>query len=429
MKGSAFNIFHTDTDGKLLVFNACSRRFFRFSEKNSQRFREVLDNINQYAAVPAYAELCAMLRDNGFVIDDDKSEYNQLSTSYDIYRNESAYTLLILTTYTCNFSCWYCVQRHKDVALTVDTEEKIKAHISHYLHDNNISSFNLSWFGGEPLLNFDSISRISSFAADYCRDNGVEYVSSITTNGSLLTPDMINKMSKLGFRSFQITIDGNKNRHNATRCNATISDSFSLILHNIYTLCGAIPEANVIVRINYTKDNLDHSMVGQIDSILSSFCNRVRVMFRKVWQEDFSDELSAKVGTIMEDMTRRGYNVIHDFDDPAPCYVEKVHYHAIFPDGTVDRCSNVDMSQTCGMLHSDGTIRWKLRPQECDYNVFTSESECRRCKYLPLCFGPCPKRRMFGGNNNGSIRCQYKDKDSIFASEIKNYVRIKEAAI
>lgn len=429
MKDSAYNIFSTDADGKSLVFDAYTRRFFRVSEKNTHRLREIIADIDRYTDVMEYAGLCSTLRDNGFVIDDNKSEYDLLYKSFEAYRTEPAYTLLVMTSYACNFSCWYCVQKHKSVALTVDAEEKIRSHIARYLHDNEITSFNLSWFGGEPLLNYDSIYRLSYFAAEYCRDNDIDFMSSITTNGSLLTKEMISEMSGLNFRSFQITLDGNKHCHNATRYNATISDSFSLILHNIYTLCDIIPEANVIVRINYTKDNLDEIFVAQIDTVLAPFRDRVQIMFRKVWQEKFSDKLSAKVGTIMEDMVRRGYKVFHDFDNPAPCYVEKAHYHAVFPDGTVDRCSNVDMSRSRGVLLHDGSIRWNVRPQECDTNIFTAESECRRCKYLPLCFGPCPKRRMVESKKNGCIRCQYEDKDSVFASEILNYVRIKEAAI
>lgn len=429
MKGSAYNIFSTDTDGNTLVFNACTKRFFRFSEKNMQRLKEIIEDIDRYADVPEYEGLCSTLHDNGFVVDDDNSEYNRLSKSFETYRTELAYTLLVMTTYSCNFSCRYCIQKHRNVALTMDTEDKIKSHIARYLHDNNIKSFNLSWFGGEPLLNYDSIRRLSSFASEYCQANDIDFISSITTNGSFLTPEMVREMSELKFRSFQITIDGDKQSHNATRYNATIRDSFSLILHNIYTLCDIIPEVNVIVRINYTKDNLDRSIVEQIDSVLAPFRGLVQIMFRKVWQEGFSDELSAKLGIVMKDMVCRGYNVFHDFDNPAPCYVEKIHYHTVFPDGTVDRCSNVDMSQARGILLSDGTIKWNVRPQECDTNLFIADSECERCKYLPLCFGPCPKRRMVEGERNGRIRCQYKDKDSVFASELKNYVRIKEAAI
>ena len=42
MKDSAYNIFSTDADGKSLVFNAYTRRFFRVSEKNTHRLREII---------------------------------------------------------------------------------------------------------------------------------------------------------------------------------------------------------------------------------------------------------------------------------------------------------------------------------------------------------------------------------------------------
>lgn len=429
MKGSAYNIFNAGINGKTLVFNAYTKRFFWLSDKSALRLKEIINDIDNYISVPAYADLCAKLYGNGFVVDDSKDEYDCLYKFYESYCAEPTYTLLVMTTYACNFSCRYCVQKHEDVALTMSVEEKIKAHISHYLSSYKIKSFNLSWFGGEPLLNYGSIHRLSSFAAQYCRDRGIAFMSSITTNGSLLTKEMIHEMSELQFRSFQITIDGTKKYHNATRYNSTIRDSFSLILHNIYILCDVIPEANVIVRINYTEENLGEELVSQIDSVLAPCRKRVQIMFRKVWQENFTDNLGFKVGAIMEDMTRRGYNVFHDFDSSMPCYVEKIHYNTIFPDGTIDRCSNIDMSCSRGVLLDDGTILWRTHPQECDSNIFTIDSECQRCKYLPLCFGLCSKRRMVEEKRIGRIRCQYENKDIVYASEIMNYVRIKEAVV
>ena len=98
MKDSAYNIFSTDADGKSLVFNAYTRRFFRVSEKNTHRLREIIADIDRYADVMEYAGLCSTLRDNGFVIDDNKSEYDLLYKSFEAYRTEPAYTLLAMTS-------------------------------------------------------------------------------------------------------------------------------------------------------------------------------------------------------------------------------------------------------------------------------------------------------------------------------------------
>ncbi len=63
MKDSAYNIFSTDADGKSLVFNAYTRRFFRVSEKNTHRLREIIADIDRYADVwnmPGYVQRCVI---------------------------------------------------------------------------------------------------------------------------------------------------------------------------------------------------------------------------------------------------------------------------------------------------------------------------------------------------------------------------------
>lgn len=428
MRSSVYNIFLQDTDGNTLVFNSYTKRFFRFSQKNTPRLRAVIDDIDSYRHISEYSEVCNTLHSNGFVVDDNRDEYLELRSSFERFRDSSAYMLLVYTTYACNLSCWYCVQRHNGTTLSQATEGKVKAHIRQYIPANNITSLNLSWFGGEPLLNYGSIRRLSEYAGRYCNENGIDFRCSITTNGTLLTRQMAEDMAKMSFKSFQITIDGNKERHNATRHNASANDSFSLILNNIKVLCDSVPDAEVLLRINYTNDNTDESLTGQIDNELGLYRKKIRVMFRKVWQEEFSEDLEHRIGLIMASMVRLGYDVVHEYDCPTPCYVEKRNYLAIFPDGSTDRCSNIDMSAARGELMDNGSIHWHDCPTECDTNAFSAGSECQECRYLPLCLGPCPKARM-RIENKGKIHCQYNDKDRVFEAGIKNYILMKEAAL
>ena len=48
----------------------------------------------------------------------------------------------------------------------------------------------------------------------------------ITTNGSLLTERMIDRMIDLDFTDYQITLDGCKENHNKTKFNNVIQNSF-----------------------------------------------------------------------------------------------------------------------------------------------------------------------------------------------------------
>ena len=62
----------------------------------------------------------------------------------------------------------------------------------------------INWFGGEPLLNFEIIKYITA----QLKESGYEIISHITTNGSLLTKEMIDYLQReYSDLSFQITIE------------------------------------------------------------------------------------------------------------------------------------------------------------------------------------------------------------------------------
>lgn len=149
----------------------------------------------------------------------------------------------------------------------------------------------------------------------------------------------------------------------------------------------------------------------------------MKLLFRKVWQEPDSIELSDKLRVILSEFQEKGYKILHDFDNLklTSCYVEKTHYNAIFPDGTIDKCSNKDMSKTRGFLLENGDIKWKTEPAENKINIFNYPSECIDCIYLPLCMGPCPRNRETLIYNS-KIHCHFENKDQIFLEDIKTYV-------
>ena len=75
MRSSVYNIFLQDTDGDTLAFNSYTKRFFRFSHKNTPRLRAVIDDIDSYRHISEYSEMCNTLHNNGFVVDDNRDEY------------------------------------------------------------------------------------------------------------------------------------------------------------------------------------------------------------------------------------------------------------------------------------------------------------------------------------------------------------------
>lgn len=423
MKPSFYNIYIPTEDKRCIVFNGLTKKFFVIGKHNEQGFKHIINFPDEYSKNEAYADLLQLLQSNGFIIENERNELNDIKQAFEKYKTSKFYTLMIMTTYACNFSCWYCVQKHQNLYISDEIEEKIKKHIQSYLIDNDIKNFNISWFGGEPLLNFNKIKSISVFAKEFCEKHNIGFNCGITTNGSLITPEMVKEMKELCFNNFQITIDGSKNNHNKTRFNEKIKNSFDLILSNIKLIVENIPNVVLTLRINYTHENLSQTMVKDIDEILSPVKDRIDILFRKVWQEADDDKMYDTANTLMRDFKCRGYRVSHDYDDIKyiSCYVERSHYNSIFPNGLVDKCSNKDISEARGYLSYNGEIIWKISPVECQKNIFTTKNECIECKYLPLCMGPCPARRENGKN----IQCIYLNKEQAFLHDIKSYCQIR----
>ncbi len=238
---------------------------------------------------------------------------------------------------------------------------------------------------------------------------------------------MIQEMKDLGFANYQITIDGDPSHHNKVRFNQKVKDSFTLILTNIVTIAQVLPSAEITLRFNYTAQNLSQEMPVEVDKIIGPVKSSIKLMFRKVWQEQETSELNETLRKVMLQFVKMGYNIIHDYDDfkLTSCYVEKSHYNAVFPDGTVDKCSNRDLLSTRGRLQEDGDIFWNEMPTETRHNVFDEPSECKDCVYLPLCMGPCPRNRS-QLTEDGRICCQHANKHEYFKDEILNYVTLKQ---
>lgn len=148
-----------------------------------------------------------------------------------------------LLTYACNFACPYCYEKeHRGAArLSFEQVDKIFS-----IYDDNIPE--IGFFGGEPLLpgNMEIIKYIISKAPNSSYN--------IITNGYYLK-DYIDILDKINVVFLQITLDGNKERHNQTRILVNGKGTYDTVLESIkLSLQRGLP---TIVRMNVSPDNID----------------------------------------------------------------------------------------------------------------------------------------------------------------------------
>ena len=141
----------------------------------------------------------------------------------------------------CNLKCKHCytmATSNKETMLDL----KVAKSLIKQLHDLKV--FRLGLTGGETLL-YNDIEEIIELASKY----GI--ITTITTNGILLTEKKAIKLKKAGLNHIHVSIDGNEDIHNSIRGN---NKSFE----NAIKAIECCKKVGIKVEINYTimKSNI-----------------------------------------------------------------------------------------------------------------------------------------------------------------------------
>ena len=417
MKTSKYN-YYIDCNNKYLFFNGLSKNYFEVSEENHESFRQILMHPNDYAI--KYTHFLSRMKEFGFVLDDEVDEFKKVVEAFTAYKQPDTYRLMIMPTYNCNLSCWYCIQHHQNVNLTTLDIQKIKEHIKTYLSKNKLTKFNLTWFGGEPLLKYKEIIEITKFAFEYCKQNDIKFWSDITTNGILLNEHRIKELHQYGIRSYQITIDGCREKHNRTK---KIKDdsAFDKAINNIVSIVKLTTDTECILRFNYDENNLEpEKVIKDINALIpTEYHTHIKFLTRKVWQQN-PEKLNQKAVTKLIE-SAKDHSYITDSSSAGLCYVDFLHFNCVFPNGKIGKCDNDSLEKAQGYFTEQHDIKWKEPQDFIAHHQFSEDSPCLECKHLPFCCGPCPNLRNNMIKQYHKLTCQYKNPDKEMQEQILRY--------
>lgn len=354
----------------------------------------------------------------GGVVEDACDEIKILQERIDSAKNNvSEYHLIVNPTLYCNFKCWYCYESHDQKSkMEKDTLQRVLAHIGEVLRRPEIKVFKLSFFGGEPLLYYDDVViPLIRYLVETSKQNQVIPHIYFTSNAYLLNEEKIESLASYGVDSFQITLDGNKEQHNRIRYPSKGKDSYDKIVAHIKGLIKK--QIHVILRINYTKDN-----VLTLKDILRDFSDMTEadqkylsVDMQKVWQDDVSqlENAEAHLEDVITAFRQQHFIVSHKVFDMVkdPCYADKKNEYLINYDGSVYKCTARDFKteNRLGYLREDGTVCLE-KPVVWDNRL---KEICCRCRIAPLCGGGCFQRR----SESGPDECTYD-----YTEEVKNEI-------
>jgi len=413
---SNYNFEFRLQDGTMLIYNAFTNALVNLQEDQYQDWKRAKQDKN-YEELPKLKEW----QYGGFLVNKVEDELKSLRLK--LWSSRCATNRLSMTiapTLGCNFRCIYCYEQTTDSSKKMD--QKVQDAIVIALEQKlaQIESFHVSWYGGEPLLAMDVIRSLSKRFMLACDENNVVYSPSIVTNGYLLTPEIATELKEMRIESCQITLDGPPEIHDTRRPLAGGAPSFTKILENI-SACADI--LNISLRINIDRTNVQSN--DELLDILKKYKLQDRINVYVGWVEaqnscynsstclsrtEFSEE-KIKFAHKLKDYNFK-VNALQEYPSLKKNYCGADSYGSLVvaPNGDVVQCWGDVGIQDYTITSLVDNTKVGNSDRYYDYMLYdpTLDLDCVSCKYLPICMGGCPKRRI--------------DKDVDRCTHIKNNI-------
>jgi uncharacterized protein len=174
-------------------------------------------------------------------------------------------TMVLNVTNQCNLSCTYCYEYGEDKIVDTEngkqakfmTAETARASVDFMLRearDNRMA--HLTFFGGETLMNLPVLKSTIQYARERAREVGKEVDFSLTTNATLLRPDVIEFLAE-NHVGVTISIDGPKEVQDQFRVFHNGTGSYEVVAPKIRELLRRHRTRPVGARVTLTSHDLD----------------------------------------------------------------------------------------------------------------------------------------------------------------------------
>lgn len=428
MKQSNYNFFYRLDDG-LLAYNARTNAMAVVEQEKERELSRIL-NGEESEDKKFVDELIY----GGFLIADTTDELKNIR--HDMYASRFSNRCLSLTiapTANCNFRCPYCYE--KDVLhiqrMGDDTEEKLVNFVAHQL--NSIEQLDVTWYGGEPLLEYPRILNLSQQFMKLCEEHKVIYSAGMVTNGYLLTKERLGELIKCRISSIQITLDGMKETHDNRRYLRNHGGTFDRIMENLQSFEDLAKKKEDFPQISI-RINVDRSNSKQAFELLEYIANLplksyvfpyvadvyipADVNYENTLNGSEYENLKEK---FVKEAEKKGFlmgeRAFYPQRVTSSCGCDQINTLVVDANGNLYKCwEEIGDTELCvGHLGEEQT--YNLPQRYYDYMLYdpTLDEKCSGCEILPVCMGGgCPIRR------ERDHRSDCRSRKECFESNMRN---------
>jgi len=174
-------------------------------------------------------------------------------------------TMVLNVTNQCNLSCAYCYEYGEDKIVDTEngkkpkfmSEDTARQSVDFMLRAAGDSPVaHLTFFGGETLLNFPVLKKTIAYARQRASDVGKDVDFSLTTNATLLKPEIIEFLAEERV-GVTISIDGPRDVQDKFRVFHNGAGSYDLIEPKVRELLARHKTRPIGARVTLTSAGLD----------------------------------------------------------------------------------------------------------------------------------------------------------------------------
>lgn len=222
----------------------------------SQILKDLGDKYNKEELSEAYDEIQELAED-GILYSEDTYEEIAHSSMDD---RDYIKAICLNVIHGCNLRCKYCFADEGDYhghggVMSVETAKKAIDYV--IKRSGPRKNIEIDLFGGEPTLIMDKIKEIIKYARDNEKKWNKNIRFTMTTNATLLTPEMMDYMDK-EMGNIILSLDGRKCVNDNVRIKPDNSGSYDDIVPNIKEMIKRrTPGKTYYVRGTFTRENTD----------------------------------------------------------------------------------------------------------------------------------------------------------------------------
>ena len=352
----------------------------------------------------AYAELYGLFAQGLLFSADDYAPYAEQMVLSPVK------AMCLNVSHDCNLRCAYCFAgkgNYGGESMVMSAETGKKAIDFLIAQSGDRQFLEVDFFGGEPLMNFDAVQEILSYAQAEAAQRGKEFRFTITTNGMLLDDEKIDYINA-HMDNVVLSLDGRRTVTDKVRTRVNGAGCYDIVVPKFQKLVERRGDKEYYVRGTFTKWNIDFAEDVKAMEQLGFDQISVEPVVAGA-QEAYAlttedlPEIFAEYERLAELLVRKErqgefVNFFHfmlDLDQ-GPCAIKRLRgcgcgneYVAVTPDGDVYPCHQfIGQPQwKMGSVH-DGSFDLPMKEQFAHATVY-DKATCRDCWAKFYCSGGC----------------------------------------